>query len=179
MRRRRRLLLSKTERADSIVHSVNGIDSLTKLQKKLQSEGEVLGSIVALREQGTDLRNNSRFEEALRIHNEGLKQAESIDDTLEWVKALNNIGTDYRRMGVLDLAQSYHYMAWKMCERSTNTSFTAKKNRVMSLNGLGNIYLSLGNYARADSACASLWLVSVNCIVIPGKQSTMPILGLY
>lgn len=134
------------------MHSVNGIDSLTKLQKKLQSEGEVLGSIVALGELGTDLRNNSRFEEALRIHNEGLKQAESIDDTLEWVKALNNIGTDYRRMGVLDAAQSYHYMAWKMCERSTNTSFTAKKNRVMSLNGLGNIYLSLGNYARADSA---------------------------
>ena len=28
----------------------------------------------------------------------------------------------------------------------------AKKNRVVSLNGLGNIYLTLGNYERADSA---------------------------
>lgn len=137
--------------ADSIVHSVRTPDSLAMLQKRLESEGNKLGSIVALREWGKRLRNESRFEEALHTHSEGLRQAEAIGDTIEWVQALNNIGTDYRRMGVLDVAQEYHYSAWTLSEEYADTSFTAKKNRVVSLNGLGNIYLTLGNYERADS----------------------------
>ena len=137
--------------ADSTVRSVRTPDSLALLQKQLESKGDRLGSVVALREWGKALRNESRFEEALRTHSEGLRQAESIGDTLEWVQALNNIGTDYRRMGVLDAAQEYHYSAWKLSEECADTSFTAKKNRVVSLNGLGNIYMTLGNYERADS----------------------------
>ena len=137
---------------DSIVCSVSTPDSLALLQKQFESKGDMLGSVVALRELGKALRNDSRFEEALRTHSEGLRQAESIGDTLEWVLALNNIGTDYRRMGVLDAAQEYHYSAWKLSEECADTSFTAKKNRVVSLNGLGNIYMTLGNYKRADRA---------------------------
>ena len=90
--------------ADSIVRSTHGIDSLASLQKRLESEGDRLGSIIALREWGKALRNESRFEEALNVHSKGQQQAEAIGDTLEWVQALNNIGTDYRRMGVLDVA---------------------------------------------------------------------------
>lgn len=138
--------------ADSIAHSTHGVDSLALLQKQMESEGNELGSIVALREWGKALRNESRFEEALNVHSKGQQQAESVGDTLELVQALNNIGTDYRRMGVLDVAQEYHYNAWKLSEECTDTSFTAKKNRVVSLNGLGNVYLALGNYERADSA---------------------------
>ena len=137
--------------ADSIVRSTHGIDSLASLQKRLESEGDRLGSIIALREWGKALRNESRFEEALSVHSKGQQQAEAVGDTLEWVQALNNIGTDYRRMGVLDVAQEYHYRAWMLSEECTDTSFTARKNRVVSLNGLGNIYMTLGNYERADS----------------------------
>lgn len=138
--------------ADSIAHSTHGVDSLALLQKQMESERNELGSIVALREWGKELRNESCFEEALSVHSKGQQQAESVGDTLELVQALNNIGTDYRRMGVLDVAQEYHYNAWKLSEECADTSFTAKKNRVVSLNGLGNVYLTLGNYERADSA---------------------------
>ena len=137
--------------ADSIVRATRGTDSLALLQKRLESEGDRLGSVIALRELGKQLRNESRFEEALRTHSEGLRQAEAIGDTIEWVQALNNIGTDYRRMGVLDVAQDYHYRAWKLSEECNDTAFTARKNRVVSLNGLGNIYMTLGNFERADS----------------------------
>ena len=136
---------------ESTVRSTHGIDSLSLLQKRMEKEGNKLGSVIALREWGKALRNESRFDEALRVHNEGLQQAEGIGDTLEWVQALNNIGTDFRRLGMLDAAQEYHYNAWKMSEECTDTSFTAKKNRAVSLNGLGNIYMTLGNYTRADS----------------------------
>ena len=138
--------------ADSIMRSAHDIDSLALLQKRMESEGDRLGSIIALREWGKVLRNESRFEEALNVHSKGQQQAEAVGDTLEWVQALNNIGTDYRRMGVLDVAQEYHYRAWTLSEECADTSFTARKNRAISLNGLGNIYMTLGNYERADSA---------------------------
>lgn len=138
--------------ADSIVKSVAGVDSLSLLQKRLEKQGDKLGSIVALREWGKMLRGESRFEEALSVHSKELQQAEAIGDTLELVMALNNIGTDYRRMGVLDLAQDYHYRAWMLCKECTDTSYVARKNRVVSLNGLGNVYMTLGNFERADSA---------------------------
>lgn len=137
---------------DSVIRHIRSIDSVAALQRELEGCGNLPGSIVALRELGRKLRNESRFEEALRIHSKGLRQAQAIGDTIEWVQALNNIGTDYRRMGVLDVAQEYHYNAWTLSEECADTSFTAKKNRLMSLNGLGNIYLTLGNYERADSA---------------------------
>ena len=113
---------------------------------------EFTDSLVSLRNKGKDLRNEGRYDEALLLHNDGLTLAKSIGDTCEWVQALNNIGTDYRRMGMLDIAQEYHYEAWRMCEESTDTSRTMRKNRVVSLNGLGNIYLTIKDYNRADSA---------------------------
>ena len=137
--------------ADLAIKGIYSPDTLKAIQHRMQEKGDVLGNIVALREWGRILRNESRFDEALRVHSEGLRQAEAVHDTIEWVRALNNIGTNYRRLGILDAAQEYHYLAWKISESSTDTAFQAKKNKVISLNGLGNIYLSLGNYERADS----------------------------
>lgn len=89
---------------DSLVRATRDIDSLARLQVRLEREGDLLGSIVALRVLGDKFRNESDFDKALTTHSEGLKQAEAIQDTLEWVQALNNVGTDYRRMGILDIA---------------------------------------------------------------------------
>ena len=82
-----------------------GIEALAKLQAQLEKAGNKLGSVVALREWGKALRDESRFEESLRVHSKGLKQAEAMGDTIEWVLALNYIGTNYRRLGVLDAAE--------------------------------------------------------------------------
>lgn len=140
------------QKVDSIVKTAHSIKELDKLYKHFEAQGDYLGSIVALREIGKFYRNESKFDEALRIHSECLKLAEAEHDTIEWVQALNNIGTNYRRLGVFDAAQEYHYRAWRISEESTDTSSMAQKNRVMSLNGLGNIYMTIGNYDRADSA---------------------------
>ncbi len=145
--------------ADSLVRSVSDMDSLARLQMRLEREGDMLGSIVALRVLGDAQRNESAFDDALTTQSEGLNQAETIQDTLEWVRALNNVGTDYRRMGILDIAQEYHYQAWRLCKVTTDTSFVAIKNQARSLNGLGNIYLTLCNYERADSALRKSLLI--------------------
>lgn len=136
---------------DSIISSIGTEDSLAQIQKTMEQRGDRLGSIVALRELGRWMRNQSRFDKALKYHFNGLKQAENVHDTLEIVKALNNIGTDYRRLGVLDVAADYHYRALTMSQEYNDTSSQAQRNRVISLNGLGNIYLTMGNLERADS----------------------------
>ena len=85
------------DEVDKLVLSTHSVDSLILLQKKLESEGNKLGSIVALRELGKALRRESRFDEALSAHSEGLRQAEAIGDTLEWIQALNNTGMDTKQ----------------------------------------------------------------------------------
>lgn len=102
---------------------------------------------------GRALRDSSRFYEAIDAHKKGLACAESACDTIQIIQALNNIGTDYRRLGILDEASSYHYKALGFCSGySDHSSPTAVKNRVVTLNGIGNIQLTLGNMEAADSA---------------------------
>lgn len=138
-------------KADSIVKSLQSMDGLDSANQAMRKQQNSLGQIVVLREWGKRLRNESRFDEALEKHGEGLELAEHAGDTLEWVQALNNIGTDYRRMGILDAAQQYHMNALTMAEECSDTSFTARKNRVISLNGLANVYLTIQNFHLADS----------------------------
>lgn len=103
-------------------------------------------SLAYYRTEGRNLRNSGRYNEALTLHRRGLELAEEVCDTLEAIQALNNIGTVYRRMGNLDEAASWHYQALTWSEAwSDSTSATALKNRVVSLNGIGNVHLSLGN----------------------------------
>ncbi len=54
--------------ADSLVRTARGIDSLTHLQARLEREGDLLGSIVALRVLGDAQRSESAFDEALTTH---------------------------------------------------------------------------------------------------------------
>lgn len=143
--------IEQRQEADSIVKSVRGIPALDSLYHIMKDDNNVVGEIVTLREWGKQLRNVNLFDEALRRHGEGLTLAEEINDTLEMVQALNNIGTDYRRIGTLDAAQLYHMKALIMASECSDTSFTAKKNRVVSLNGLANVYLTVGNWHLADS----------------------------
>lgn len=147
-----KISLAERKSLDSIISLSRNLDTLSMLQKRMESEGNMLGSVIAYKEMGKIMRNDSKFDDALRLHSEGLKQAEEIDDTLEMVQALNNIGTDYRRMGVLDLAQDYHYRAWTISKEWHDTSYDAKKNRVVSLNSLialAGVKMAMGNDSKA------------------------------
>lgn len=137
--------------ADSIVKAEKDLGKLDSVMNIMRKKGDKLGEMTVFREKGKMLRNESMFAEALKAHCSGLRLAEQEGDTVEWVQALNNIGTDYRRMGILDMAQRYHYAAWMMAKEYSDTTFAAKKNRVVSLNGLANVYMTTNNLERADS----------------------------
>ena len=56
-------------------------------------------------------------------------------------------------MGIMDEASTYHYKALDLCEQySDKSSYMALKSRVVSLNGIGNVHLSMENYNAAISA---------------------------
>lgn len=140
------------KQVDSIVYANRNLNSLNLLLEKFQSEKNNYGVVVTYRELGKLYRKDGDFIKAIEQHQLQAKLAQEIGDTLDLVQALNNIGTNYRRMGVLEEASSFHFQALGFCEKySDKKSKTAKKNRVVSLNGIGNIYLTLNNREAADS----------------------------
>ncbi len=104
------------------------------------------------REQGRKLREDSRFTEAIEAHKKELEFAIKKRDTIAIIQAYNNIGTNFRRMGILDEASTNHYRALEYCNRyGVRPDSVSRKNRVITLNGLGNVCLTLKDYDTADS----------------------------
>ncbi|TWJ17011.1 phospho-acceptor domain-containing protein [Bacteroides zoogleoformans] len=102
--------------------------------------------------QGVRYREQARFNEAIECHRKELQIAMHLKDTFAIVRALNNIGTNFRRLGILDEASTYHYHALLLCEQfKDKSSAQARKNRVITLSGIGNIHLTLDNRDTADS----------------------------
>ena len=130
----------------------NQIDSLTLLLGQYEKEGSLMGMMLVNKELGQRYRENSLFSEALHSHRAGLEAARTLADTLEIIQALNNIGTNYRRMGIFGEASTYHYQALSLSEHySDKRSDSARKSRLVSLNGIGNIHLTLSDWDLADS----------------------------
>ena len=137
---------------DSVVRSTLNPDSLLNIIKAYKTTKDLLGEAMAYRALGKVHRDNSNFTEAIKYHEQGVRLATNATDTIELVQNLNNLSTDYRRLGMLDMASEYHYNALNLCMQYTDkTSDLARKNLTISLNGLGNVHLQLGNDEVADS----------------------------
>ncbi|HBK41724.1 MAG TPA: hybrid sensor histidine kinase/response regulator [Porphyromonadaceae bacterium] len=144
---------SSTDRklTDSMVWANRSIDSLEVLLDRFVVDENKLGIMIGQRELGKLYRENNRFDDAIETSLNGLKVARELEDTLEIIQALNNTGTNFRRIGALEEASSYHYEALEYCETySDKTSPAAIKNRNVTLNGIGNIQLTLGNNEAAE-----------------------------
>ena len=137
---------------DSLLAGMHDVDSLLSMVEEYHRAGDKTGEMLACKYCGKQLRNGSRFGEAITVHNRGLALAEDVGDTLEMVAALNNVGTDYRRLSDLTQANDYHFRALKLSDSySDKESDEAISGRVRALNGIGNIELDLSNYPVADS----------------------------
>ena len=142
----------RKQQADSAIREVETIEALQACLASYRQAGNKEGEVAVAKKLGRKLRESNLFMEAVEIHMEGYDLAKTLADTLEMVQALNNVATNYRRMSMLDKATSYHYQALQLCEDlHDKTSFVAQKNRVVSLNGIGNICLRIEDYATADS----------------------------
>ena len=137
--------------ATAIADSVIDIETLKKHIEHYESLNEKRAALLVRQKLGNVLRNKSDFYTAVEIHSKCIADAEELSDTLQLIIALNNQGTNFRRIGDLEQASTNHYRALELCDHTLNdTSFVARKNRVRTLNGLGNVMLSLGNDEVAE-----------------------------
>ena len=137
--------------ATAIADSVIDIETLKKHVEHYESLNEKRSALLVRQKLGSVLRNKSDFYTAVEVHSKCIADAEEIKDTLQLIIALNNQGTNFRRIGDLEQASTNHYRALELCDHTMNdTSFVARKNRVRTLNGLGNVMLSLGNDEVAE-----------------------------
>ncbi len=127
-------------------------DSLHYFLDKYTEDGDFVGAMVANRFLGTYYRENAQFTDAMQHHQEGLNLAIKLRDTVEIVRAYNNIGTDYRRLGSHAEASDYHYHALEYAEAYSQVDDlgVGTKNLVVSLNGIGNVSLALGYLEDAE-----------------------------
>lgn len=137
--------------ATAIADSVNDVDRLKSHIARFDALKEKRAALILRQKLGSTLRKRSHFDSAVVVHETCLRIAEEIEDTLQMIIALNNQGTNFRRIGELEEASVYHYRALELCDKTSgDTSYISRKNRVRTLNGLGNVMLSLGNDKVAE-----------------------------
>ncbi len=136
---------------DSVVYANRNLDTLELLLSGYETEHDNVGKMVVMCELGKIHRESSDFKTALEYHEKALSLAKELKDTSNIIYVLNQLGTDFRRLGILDEAAVRHYEALSYCEKySDQSSPKAIKYRVVSLNGIGNIHLTLQNYDVAE-----------------------------
>ena len=135
----------------SKLYRIRNVDSLQVVLQQLIEEEEEVGKMICYKQLGSRQRENASFSDAISSHQKGLEIALRLNDTIEIVQAMNNLGTNFRRIGAQSEASQYHYQALHYSEEwsGLNTP-VGTKNRVVSLNGIGNISLTLGYYNDAE-----------------------------
>lgn len=115
------------------------------------ADSSVIKKIEEMQKRGTEYRNHNDFQAAILTHDSCILMAKEIKDTIQFVIALNNQGTNFRRLGALKEASDFHYRARQLCDLFSDTvSFLAKKNLARSLNGLGNILMTMKSNDAAE-----------------------------
>ena len=145
---------SKTDssRAERIADSLRDYNQLNLWVDHFDSIGDHKAELLIRQKLGKVMRDRSDFEAAIKQHDTCIAMATELKDTLQLIIAYNNQGTNFRRLGDLHEASNNHYKALELCDKTEHdTSFVARKNRVRTYNGLGNVLLSLGNDSVAES----------------------------
>ena len=137
--------------AMAIADSLHSADELKRHIAYYDSINDRHSELLIRQKYGNVLRNRSQFDTAIREHEICIRLATELKDTIQLIIALNNQGTNFRRIGDLKEAANHHYAALHLYDKTTSdTSYIARKNLVRTLNGLGNVMLSLGNAQVAE-----------------------------
>lgn len=95
----------------SKLYSIRSEDSLKIVLQRFVEENNDVGKMITYKQLGFRQRENARFSDAISSHQQSLQIALKLKDTLEIVQAMNNLGTNFRRIGAHGEASQYHYQA--------------------------------------------------------------------
>ena len=122
---------------------------MKQLVDKSRSVDYKSGESFAFISLGNIYRNISKYDKAIESHNIAEQLAfESGNQSLRII-SLNMLGVDYRRMDLVRSALDYHSQALNLAYNIEEVTLDIKRSIAVSLNSIGNIYLSLKQYDLA------------------------------
>lgn len=113
------------------------------LARKCQEEAYLEGESFALTMIGIFYRNKSFFKKSTATHYQALRIAIDAENKELQVVNLNMLGVINRRIDNVRKALDYHQQALSLAESETEITSSLKKSIAVSLNSMGNIYLTL------------------------------------
>ncbi len=141
---------SEYKKIDSTLNMVADTIALKRWLKAYQQADNKIGQSITLKRLGRAFRVDNKFARSIEMHKQGLAMADTICDTMEIVNTLNELGTNYRRLGAMYLAASNLTLALTYCQQWSDTTRMAKKCQLKILNGLGKIFFTIHNYKTAN-----------------------------
>jgi len=151
---------------DSLIKA--GPDSYTEIHKALRKyrtdslfmrffsqesnqKGYPSGESYALGELGRIYRNISNYGKAIKLHQDALAVAKKANNVEFKISSLNYLGVVYRRTSSIRTAMDFNQQALELAEAIKNPSEGIKRSINVSLNSIGNLYLTLKQYDLAIS----------------------------
>lgn len=135
---------------DTTRNHTQNIDSMLVVVQRSHSAGDKTRETAALSELGHICRNASRYREAIKAHQRQLRLAEELDDTLMRAFALNDIGLNYRRMGLYYEALSNYIASAEVAASAGKGNEKLTGCRAAACNGAAFVYLSVGYNKKAE-----------------------------
>tara|TARA_R110000868_G_scaffold93810_6_gene259501 strand:- start:12078 stop:13829 length:1752 start_codon:yes stop_codon:yes gene_type:complete len=105
-----------------------------------------IGQSYALNQLGRKYRDISQYSKAIALHEKALQTAEQANNLEFRVYSLNMLGVVYRRSDAIKIALDYSQEALELAETEVNPSDGLKRSINVSLNSIGNLYLTLKQY---------------------------------
>lgn len=138
---------------DSVVSTTESLDTLDKYINHFSSKKNKVGLAATYDKMGTIYKKNNRFAKAVIVHLKELELLHQLKDTLEIVHTYNEVCDNFKKMGDYDQASFYYYKAFAFSKvYSKRDDKPMMEHRVVSLNGIGEIFVKQENWQMADSA---------------------------
>lgn len=125
--------------------------SMRYFSEKSRVKGYMAGESYALSELGRTYRNKSNYSKAIELHKEALEIATEANNIEFKISSLNYLGVVYRRTSSIRTAMDFNQQALELAEAVKNPSEGIKRSINVSLNSIGNLYLTLKQYDLAIS----------------------------
>lgn len=109
-----------------------------------------LGQSFAYNMLGVQARNKSSYDASIKYHKMALAIAEKAKNVDLRVMSLNMMGVTYRRMDAVRSALDYHKLALSIAENTPGKHESILRSTAVSLNSIGNIYLTLKQFDLAE-----------------------------
>ncbi len=124
-------------------------EEINTLLTKSKESDYYLGEIFAKNVKGRSYRNITEYDKAIERYTEALELSRNTKSIEAEIVTLNQMGVVYRRQGKIRSALNYHQGALEIISKVSNPNNDLKISNSITINSIGNIYLTLKQYERA------------------------------